>query len=114
MSILPDIHSPPFGGLIVHPPPPPPPPPPRKKTTKVKGDGKGACSAKTHILYLRGGSLTPQDVHMLDWLLPKDKYNSTCLEILGHIETSQCIHQEATVLKCSLTGLNVVSIRSHA
>ena len=48
--------------------------------------GRAHAQKKPHLLYLGGGVLTPQDVHTLTWLLPKDKFNSTCQEILGHIE----------------------------
>ena len=43
-------------------------------------------SKKPHLLDLGGGVLTPQDVHTLAWLLPKDKFNRMCQEISGHIE----------------------------
>ena len=73
--------------------------------------GRAHAHQKPHLLYLGGGILTPQGVHTLDWLLPKDK----CQEISGHIEVLS-VHSLGGdgVVKCSLTGLNVVSARSHA
>ena len=48
--------------------------------------GRAHAQQKTTPTRFGGGVLTPQDVHTLAWLLPKDKFNRMCQEISGHIE----------------------------